>query len=431
MTSRTSVRVRFEQGLNFLRSGYLFASRIRAKAGLSPDSETPVRFRMLGRRSVLVRGSDGVRLFYDSDRMQRNGAMPMFIRGPLFGPGAVHNLDGKAHETRKSVLVDLAYGDEHVERFKRLVAEELTTTLEKWGSGAGIGNVFDDTALAYGRAAFRWADLPLSDQEMKAQARRMSRLVDAFGQPSRNAVAWLDRLRLDRWATQLIRDVRAGRTTPPPGSVLARMADLRDENGGLVDDRTAATDLQNLIRPTVAVARFAAFAAVALVENPAWVERIDAASRAAGGALVDVPEAVAFAQEVRRTYPFVPMLPALATRDTEFKGCPIRKGQRVLLDFLGTNTSSHEWRDAGTFDPERFLDVDDAEELEAFIPQGGGDVLEGHRCPGEKIAVSALAAAVVALCRPEVRISQDVEDVTFPWTMMLTRPSTGVRVFAA
>lgn len=426
MTSTAPARVRFEQGLNFLRSGYLFASRIRDKAGVPPNSDTPVKLRMLGRSAVLVRGEEGVRLFYDGDRMKRNGAMPLFIRNPLFGPGAVHNLDGKSHETRKAVLVDLAYNDEHVERFKELVAEELETMLGKWA--AGTGNVFHDTAVAYGRAAFRWAELPLPDREMEVQARRMSRLVDAFGQPSRNAIAWVDRFRLDRWATRLIRDVRSGRIVAREGSVLARMANLHDENGELVDDRTAAVDLQNLTRPTVAVARFAAFAATALVEHPGWVERIRMASEMAGDSLIDIPEAVAFAQEVRRTYPFVPMLPALATTDTEIKGCPIKKGQRVLLDILGTNTAPTEWKDAGAFEPERFLAVEDAEEITSFIPQGGGDVLEGHRCPGEKIAVTALSATVVALCRPQVAISGEVEDMAFPWTKMLTRPSTGVRV---
>ena len=163
--------------------------------------------------------------------------------------------------------------------------------------------------------------------------------------------------------------------------------------------------MQNLTRPTVAVSRFAAFAAVALVEHPEWVERIRGES---GDEL-----AVAFAQEVRRTYPFVPMLPALTTQDTEFAGCPVKKGQRVLLDLLGTNTAPSEW-----------------EKLTAFIPQGGGEVRSGHRCPGEKITVTALAAAVSTLCRPEVEIAGETEDLTFPWTKMLTRPATGVRVSA-
>ena len=196
----------------------------------------------------------------------------------------------------------------------------------------------------------------------------MSRLLDTFGRVATNPVAQIERNRLDRWATDLIRAVRSGRHRADPHSVLADMADLHDENGALVDDRTAAVELQNLTRPTMAVARFAAFAAVALTEHPAWADRIREAASAAGR-LTEIPDAVAFAQEVRRVHPFVPMLPALATTDFEVQGCP-----------------------------------------------------------GGKIAVAALSAAVAALCRPEVRVSRDPDDLTFPWTEMLTRPATGVRV---
>lgn len=425
MMSRSPWSLR-DQSLDFLRSGYLFASRVRQRAGVSPDAQTPVRLRLMGRTAVLVRGVEGTRNFYDADKVKRDGAMPAFIRLPLFGPGAVHGLDGRAHEVRKNAMADMAYDDERVARFAELVAGELEGMLAQWAR-EGSGTVHSDAATAFGRAAFRWAGLPLTQAEADRRARQMNRLLDTFGKVSTNPVAMAERVRLDRWATGLIREVRAGEFRAEPDSVLAAMADLRDENGALVDDRTAAVELQNLTRPTVAVGRFAAFAAVALTENPGWADRIRDAS-AAAGRLTEIPEAVAFAQEVRRVYPFVPMLPALATLDFEVQGCPVHKGERVLLDLLGTDTDPHHWRDAGTFDPERFMDVDDAEDLEAFIPHGGAGVRTGHRCPGEKIAVTALATAVAALCRPEVRISEDHDDQTFPWTQMLTRPATGVRV---
>ena len=426
MTPRPAARVITDQSLDFLRSGYLFASRVRQRAGVRPDSQAPVRLRLMGRKTVLLRGVEGVRAFYDSANVKRDGAMPAFIRLPLFGPGSVHKLDGRAHEVRKNAMADMAYDDDRAARFTELVADELEGMLAEWAR-RGSGTVHADTATAFGRAAFRWAGLPLSPAESDRRARQMTRILDSFGQVASNPVAELERVRLDRWATGLIRAVRSGDLRAEPDSVLAAMADLRDVDGGPVDDRTAAVELQNLTRPTVAVARFAAFAAVALVENPDWARRIREASSAAGR-LSDIPEAVAFAQEVRRVYPFVPMLPAMATRDFEVQGCPVHKGQRVLLDLLGTDTDPNHWPDASTFDPDRFMDVADAEKLEAFIPHGGGGVRTGHRCPGEKIAVAALSAAVAALCRPEVRISEDPDDLTFPWTTMLTRPATGVRV---
>ncbi|MDO4918948.1 cytochrome P450 [Kocuria sp.] len=426
MTSKAP-RTRSERALDLFRSGYLFASRARRRAGVSPDSGCPVRMPLLGKQTVLVRGQEGVDLFYDTSRVKRDGAMPGVVQGPLFGDGAVHTLDGEAHLVRKQQLADMAYEDERVAAYKPFVAEELEALVGRWKDG---DNVYDSTAIAFGRASFRWAGIPWGVPEMDRWAHRMSRLLDTFGRPAVHLVSRLDRNALDRRFEALIQDVRSGAVAAPEDSVLAHMAELVDADGALVDAKTAGIELQNLTRPNVAVARFAAFAATALVEHPEWVERIRAASEKRGGTLLDVPEAVAFAQEVRRVYPFVPMLPAEATTDTEIQGCPVHKGERVLLDILGTNTDPASWDRAAVFDPERFMGVEDAEEITTFIPQGGADVRTGHRCPGEKIAVTSLSATVVALCRPEVQLPSDQDDLTFSWTHMLTRPATGVRVRA-
>lgn len=402
----------------FLQQGYLFAADMRRKAGLAQDSEQPLNFTMLGKRTTLVRGVEGVRAFYNQDLVDRAGAMPKFISGPLFGAGAVHGLDGEAHAKRKQAMASIAYDDQRVAKFAELVAEEMDRTLDIWREREG--NVYDDVAVAYGRAAFRWAGLPLNDEEMQQRATQMSRLLDTFGNPLQNVVAWGERKRLDDWAASLITDVRDGKVSVESDSVVAKVAAITDENGALLDPKTAGIELQNLTRPTVAVSRFAAFAAAELVQRHEWIDRI----RAAGSP--QSPEAIAFAQEIRRTKPFVPMLPALVKQDGAISGCPVHKGQRLLIDILGTNTGP-TWDRAAAFDPERFLNVD-GESIETFIPQGGADVFTGHRCPGEKIAVTALATAINAFCRPEVQISDDQVDTVFSWTKILTRPETGVRV---
>ncbi|MEF3837753.1 hypothetical protein P0Q08_08460, partial [Campylobacter jejuni] len=76
----------------------------------------------------------------------------------------------------------------------------------------------------------------------------------------------------------------------------------------------AGVELQNSIRPLIAVARFVAFAARFLHENPEWRHRIHAET-SERGELAGGPLAVAFAQEVRRVAPFVPMLPGRALTD--------------------------------------------------------------------------------------------------------------------
>ena len=156
MTS-TAGRTRPDQVLSFLRSGYLFASRVRRRTGVSPESGAPVSMNLLGKRSVLVRGEEGVDLFYDTSRMKRDGAMPLFIRGPLFGSGAVHALDGDAHAARKNQMADMAYEDERVAQYKPFVAEELEMLIREWTSP---GNIYDGTALAGGQCLINKSEPP-------------------------------------------------------------------------------------------------------------------------------------------------------------------------------------------------------------------------------------------------------------------------------
>lgn len=410
-----------ETAHKILTDGYMYAANQRKNAGVAPESMCPVSTKLLGEGATIVRGSEGIDLFYNEDLVKREGAMPSVIGDALVGKGAVHNLDGEAHKTRKAQMAAMAYEDERVAEFAPLVVEEVERTVAAWKGTEG--NVFHDMSLAFGRAAFRWAGIDLPQKETDEKVERMITLLDTFGKAAGTPKAFWQRRQLDSWAGELITEVREGRVTARPDSVLQHMADLKDENGELVDATTAGIELQNLTRPTVAVGIFASFAAVALAENPQWRERVNHAETDR--------EAIAFAQEVRRFYPFVPMFPAKAIKDTEFKGCPIHEGERVILDFTGTLGSDEEWKNPASFDPERFMQFanqSEAESVKAFIPQGGADVRTGHRCPGEKIAVTALSTAVAAMARPEVRISTEANDINYSLTQILTRPETGVRV---
>ena len=422
--------------LEIIRSGYLAMATLRRKAGLPSGSTSPFRFKALGEKTTLVRGTDGMSAFYDSQRISRSGAMPPFVQRPLFGDGAVHTLDDSQHHVRKQQMADVAYIETHVDRFAGILESELNEMLDRWRSGGeDEATVHAGTAVTYGRAAFRCAGIELAAEEADRRSLQMTQLLYGFGRFGPGHVrARINKIRLDRWAKMLIEQVRSGEVHPEGGTALAEMAALRDEKGQLVDAHTAGVELQSLTRPTVAVARFAA---IALVEHPDWAARIRKAVERDDGHFPRPREAVAFAQVVRRTYPFVPALPGLARKKSSFDGCPVERGERVVLDILGTNTDPNEWDRPAEFDPARFYDRDDLATLEdhekiaAFIPQGGGHVRTGHRCPGEKIAVTALTGAVSALCRPGVQISSEPEDLVFDWHKVLTRPRTGVRVRVA
>src|SRR5215212_3194752 len=75
-----------------LRQGYAFGPRLRRRAGADA-----VEFRLMGRRTVLVEGPEGARLFYDGARFRRAGAIPRPLQRTLFGDGPVHVLDDEEH----------------------------------------------------------------------------------------------------------------------------------------------------------------------------------------------------------------------------------------------------------------------------------------------------------------------------------------------
>jgi len=416
-----------------LTRGYDFGARIwrRVRPGARA---APMRF--LFRDAMLVRGEEGVALFYDDQVIARHGAMPALVQETLFGHGSVHSLDGEAHRHRKAVFVAAAYEDAPVERLRPLLRDEWRSEVEAW-LGGGRRSAYDAAVGAFGRSVMRWAGLPGSRDAKTRWAARLAQIVDGFGSPysPQYGLAVLNRVWSDRHAQRLIEAVRGGSLDAPAGTALYEWAWHRDAAGRLTDARLAGVELQNTLRPMIAVARFVAFAAKQLHDHPEWRSRLAAEAEAAeeahaaGADSAPGPLAVAFAQEIRRTAPFVPMLPGWATRDVELDGVRLRAGGRVVLDILGTDTDASSWPDPDRFDPTRFIGVDDYEALSAFVPHGGADVRTGHRCPGEKLAIAGLAAAIVALADP--RLDIDGAGLGVNRRRLPTKPLSGGRISAA
>ncbi len=63
--------------------------------------------RLLGQRVICMRGKEAAELFYESDRLQRNGAAPKRIQKTLFGENAIQTMDGSPHIHRKLLFMSL------------------------------------------------------------------------------------------------------------------------------------------------------------------------------------------------------------------------------------------------------------------------------------------------------------------------------------
>jgi fatty-acid peroxygenase len=235
----------------------------------------------------------------------------------------------------------------------------------------------------------RWAGVPLQDAEVAPRTREFAAMVESAGSLGpKNWRAQLLRQRTERWARRRIEALRGEGAAANDGTAAEIIASHRGPDGALLDAGIAAIELLNVLRPTVAVANFITFAALALHEHRPWGERF------ASGNDEDLRP---FSQEVRRYYPFFPVVGGRARDRFEWHGHAFEKGQWVLLDLYGTNHDARLCHEPKSFRPERFRAWND--EPNTFIPQGAGHVETGHRCPGEEITVRLVEESVRFLTR--------------------------------
>ncbi|PKB41325.1 fatty-acid peroxygenase [Pseudonocardia alni] len=399
-----------DQTLQLLRQGYRWAG------GLRPDPPTApwaVPTRLLGRRAVLIGGPAGVRRFYDP-RLRRRGSLPAPLKLVLFGRDTVHGLDNAEHHHRKALYLRVLTADA-VADLGRCAEQEWQAVTRRWAGGAPV-RLFDEAVQVLGAAVLPWAGIPMASAELPRRARQLADIVDGFGTPGRPfARAALARARLGRWAAGLVRRARLGQIHPAPGTALHAVATARDLRGRPLPARVAGVALLNFVRPTVAAAWYVAFAGMALHEHPEWRHRL-ADTEPDQGAVA------AFAQEVRRRYPFVPVLAAVAREDQDVLGVPVPRGGLVVLDVHGTDHDPTHWPDPDRFDPDRFLagPVDP----DTLVPQGGGDVATGHRCPGEDVVLTMIAVATRTLARLDYTLPP--QDLEVDLSRVPTRPRSGV-----
>ena len=337
--------------------------------------------RLLFEPALCLTGTEAARFFYDADAFARDGAAPGFLRATLFGEGGVQGLDGAAHAHRKAQFLDLL-GPGQTDALTRRASAGIEALADR-GVPVALQDALEEDLMG---AVCVWAGVPLGPDDIYDRTRMIAHLFEhAASVDLRQLAARFARRRADRWARRRIAAVRAGALRPPARSALARIAAWTDAGGAPLTAQVAAVELLNVVRPFVAVATFLTFAAHALATRPEEREALRA----------DPVRVPLFVQEVRRTYPFFPLLVARARRSIAWRGHDLPRGRLVALDVYGTNRDARAWADPDAFRPERF----DGWAGDAFtlIPQGGGDHATGHRCPGEWVTRDLMAAGTRTL----------------------------------
>ena len=374
--------------LALARDPYRYISRRCDKHG-----SDAVETRLLLQRVICLRGEEAAKLFYDTSRFSRSGVAPSRIAKTLFGRGGVQGMDGEAHRHRKMMFMSLLTEDK-IAGLTELARDNWKRRILTWSSMDRIV-LYRQAQEVLTESVCQWAGVPLKPSQVDRRTSELTALFDYAGNVGpKHWWARLARKRNEAWLRALVEQIRDGAYKPPENTAAFIVANYRDLEGKLLNPQIAAVELNNILRPTVAVSVYIIQCAHALHEQPDLRDRLRRGS----------PEDFhCFVQEVRRFYPFFPFAGAKVKEAFEWRGYQFPAGRKVLLDLYGTNHDSRLWSRPENFDDERFR----AWEGNPFtlIPQGGGDHYENHRCPGEWIAIEQMKVAVDTLvnhCQYEV-----------------------------
>ena len=368
--------------------------------------------RILLQRTILMSGPDAAAVFYDGSRFVRARAAPRFLRKTLFGEGGVQMLDGDAHDARKRLFMTVLT-PQSVESLVDHVQAAWEQSVADWSRRSEIV-LYDALLPLLARAVCDWSGVPVSERELPRRARMLRSLFDGAG--AMGFAHWRSRRarsEAESWIGRFVDHTRVLCVSAAPRHAAVAIACYTDANGRMLDRRTAAVEILNVLRPTVAVSVFIVDAALALHRHPEMRER----------AAHDARFRRAFVQEVRRFYPFFPSVAARVRRDFVWHGYRFTAGRRAMLDLFGTDHDARAWADPDTFDPGRFLR--DAPGPWAFVPQGGGDAGVTHRCPGEPAAVAIMDLAVQTLLT-RMRYELPEQDLALDWRRLPALPRSGL-----
>ncbi|WP_198943478.1 cytochrome P450 family protein [Actinokineospora bangkokensis] len=248
-----------DESLSVLTRGYAWLpDRLRA------EGAPVLRTRLMGKRATCIHGVEAARFFYDEANVHRHGALPGPVKSTLFGHGAVHTLDGAAHRGRKHLFTSLLMNHHGIADLVARVERTWDGVAGVWTPGQPV-TLFDEAARILTAAVFGWIGLPLRPEDIAPTAHDLAAMVDGFATPSpRHFQARAARARQEKRLGGVVKAIRDGSTQVPADSAVHAIAHHRDADGALLSPRVAAVEILNVVRPTVAIAYFATFAAHAL-----------------------------------------------------------------------------------------------------------------------------------------------------------------------
>lgn len=384
--------------LSLMREGYMYILN-RRRSFNSDVFET----RLFGKKAICMGGKEASKVFYDNEKFKRNGAAPNRAIQTLFGKNSVQVLDGQNHKHRKKMFMSILSPD-RINKLTDTTKKQWEKAIDKWEHMDKV-IFYEEAKEILCRTACEWAGIPVQENEIRNLTNDLGAMFESAGVIG--PTHWLGRKArnsVEKWIGEMVDKVRNRTLNPPENTVLNKFAMHRDLDGNLLDARTVAVEVINILRPIVAIAVFLNFILLTLYNFPEEKGKI----KSGGEEYTQM-----FIQEVRRFYPFFPFIMALVKKDFIWNGYKFEEGTLTLLDIYGTNHDPEVWENPDVFNPNRFAQWDRSPFN--FIPQGGGDYFMGHRCAGEWVTIEVMKVGLNFLVN---QLDYEVPDQDLSYSMV-------------
>jgi cytochrome P450 len=420
------------------------------------------RTRILGRETVVITGPDAAAKFADEADVMRAGAMPGNIE-TLFGVRTLPVLDGDEHHARKAVLM-AGFSHDAVAADLALCRRMVRAALGRWAA-AGEVRAVDETrklaieticAAVMGLEAGPALDAILADYGRVLRA--FSALPIALPGTAYSRGKRAMRRILARWRAEIARHEAA---SPPrvDGARLAERSPSREGSGTLsgfpsrddglarmlaaggagaaaaLDADALAREIHHVVLAGLIVWAWCTRALLELDRAPALRARLVAEVAALPAepsleAMEAAPVLSSVVREVRRISSVVPLSFGKARRAFELGGRRVPAGWMVLWAPTASHARAEIYADPQRFDPDRFAAprAEHTRHPHAFVPNGTGEVVRGHKCVGYLFAPALLQVFLVELARGyDWSIPAD-QDFGYVWAETPPPHKDGLRV---
>ncbi|MGH3563346.1 MAG: cytochrome P450 [Mycobacterium sp.] len=320
--------------------------------------------------------------------------------GQVFGPGSTFSLNGEAHLERRRVILPVFHG-KRVGAYEHIIEDEVLRETANWPQGREFKTHQSMNRLAL-NAILRtmFGDEPSALNELRSVVPTMvtvgsflhqlpSVVRRDFGRWSPEGRLLRYRRRFDAVIDSLIAQARSDPNFEERTDVLALLLQARYENGEPIPDRHIADELLTLVGAGhETTANQLAWILEQLRRHPQLLERLADEVDAGGSALRQAT--IYEAQRIR------PSIEASLRRTKErirLGDWVLPESTHVMVNFQLAHESEENFPDAGSFNPDRFLNTNP--KPFRWMPFGGGV----NRCPGASFANMEMDIALRTLLR--------------------------------